>query len=326
MSPPNHGSVKYLSMVSSGPRGSFEYLLEYDGVRYYLYLEYNEDVPDCVENQYLQRVDDAGELDDDEASCDKAFDCADLFWDFIEQSHRSQQQTRRESHSVKDKDTDICNTSVVKMQVKTVNGVLKTMPHDRHMKYPPTEPVENPCPDLTVFSKSDIEQVGTIVYEIQRVLIHGTEYCVKTVHRRTEECFLAELEKLSDMPSHPNLISLVGVVDAGNGLIDGIVLPYISGKCLQDVSVVTETQRAKWKREIEDAVKFLHNRGMVWGDAKPANIMIDSRRNDRAILIDFGGGTTKGWVDYELSGTVPGDLQGVARINEFIDSIDRLKG
>lgn len=59
----------------------------------------------------------------------------------------------------------------------------------------------------------------------------------------------------------------------------------------------------------------------MWGDAKAGNIMVESK-TDSAILIDFGGGITSGWVDWRLSGTKERDLQGLDRINMFIDGID----
>jgi serine/threonine protein kinase len=57
---------------------------------------------------------------------------------------------------------------------------------------------------------------------------------------------------------------------------------------------------------------------LIWGDAKPGNILINIDGN--AILVDFGGGYTDGWVDEKVSNTVKGDLQGIRRIIKYIQS------
>lgn len=75
--------------------------------------------------------------------------------------------------------------------------------------------------------------------------------------------------------------------------------------------------RRKWAAQIEDTVKELHCLGIIWGDAKPGNIVIDEC--DDAWLIDFGGGFTQPWVDSELAESVEGDLQAVGRIRERLE-------
>ena len=55
---------------------------------------------------------------------------------------------------------------------------------------------------------------------------------------------------------------------------------------------------------------------MIWGDAKTSNILIDEK--DDAWIVDFGGGQTLGWVDYELVGSKDGDLQALKKILEAL--------
>jgi hypothetical protein len=55
---------------------------------------------------------------------------------------------------------------------------------------------------------------------------------------------------------------------------------------------------------------------VVWGDAKTSNILIDKK--DDAWIVDFGGGQTLGWVDYELVGSKDGDLQALKKILEAL--------
>ena len=47
------------------------------------------------------------------------------------------------------------------------------------------------------------------------------------------------------------------------------------------------------------------------------NILVNVDRD--AILVDFGGGFTDGWVEQRFSNTVKGDLQGLERIVAFIN-------
>ena len=76
------------------------------------------------------------------------------------------------------------------------------------------------------------------------------------------------------------------------------------------------TLREKWAAQIRNAVTGLRTLGIVWGDVKPENVLIDT--NDNAIVIDLEGGTTRGWVDRDVSGTVEGDLQGLEKMVDFI--------
>lgn len=75
--------------------------------------------------------------------------------------------------------------------------------------------------------------------------------------------------------------------------------------------------RQKVGRQIKETVEILHGIEVIWGDAKPSNVVIDL--NNDAWLIDFGGGWSEGWVDENLQNTVEGDQQAVIRILRFLD-------
>ncbi|KAK1948708.1 hypothetical protein LY78DRAFT_39560, partial [Colletotrichum sublineola] len=57
-------------------------------------------------------------------------------------------------------------------------------------------------------------------------------------------------------------------------------------------------------------------KGIIWGDVKAENVLID--REDNAWIIDFGGSYTPGWVDKEKAGTLAGDAQGLAKILDIL--------
>ncbi|UPK91432.1 hypothetical protein LCI18_002367 [Fusarium solani-melongenae] len=76
--------------------------------------------------------------------------------------------------------------------------------------------------------------------------------------------------------------------------------------------------REKWAAQLRDIITQLHNAGIVWGDAKPDNVLIDS--NQDAWIVDFGGGYTEGWVPKTLAGTVEGDTVALEKMIEFIST------
>ncbi|KAK4099631.1 hypothetical protein N658DRAFT_498114 [Parathielavia hyrcaniae] len=105
----------------------------------------------------------------------------------------------------------------------------------------------------------------------------------------------------------------------------GLLLTYIDrrrengGLLFEDRLLHTPIPlRQRWARQIQETVEQLHSAGLVWGDAKAENVMID--KNNDAWLIDFGGGYTEGWVDEDKIGTIEGDLQGVAKIAEHLSN------
>ena len=73
----------------------------------------------------------------------------------------------------------------------------------------------------------------------------------------------------------------------------------------------------KWIGQIKDAIQYLNQNSLVWGDAKASNVLINEAGN--AILIDFGGGFTDGWVNEMNCEIVEGDLQGLEHIISFIN-------
>jgi tRNA A-37 threonylcarbamoyl transferase component Bud32 len=77
-------------------------------------------------------------------------------------------------------------------------------------------------------------------------------------------------------------------------------------------SEVDESKRKKWAKESQRIVDLLHENGIVWGDAKADNFLVD--KQNELWVIDFGGSYTEGWVDPELNETVEGDNMGVERI------------
>lgn len=77
-------------------------------------------------------------------------------------------------------------------------------------------------------------------------------------------------------------------------------------------SAVPQDKRDDWARKADEAKKILHENGIIWGDAKADNFVVDAEEN--LWIIDFGGSYTEGWVDPEIAETKKGDNMGVKKI------------
>jgi serine/threonine protein kinase len=119
---------------------------------------------------------------------------------------------------------------------------------------------------------------------------------------------------------------LCGVVQAGEDscciglLLSWIDCQYTTLECALRPDTPMGLRR-KWADQLTAALERLHRNGVIWGDAKPANILVD--RNDDIWMIDFGGGYTRGWVEREIAGTVEGDKQGLQKIRAFLSEQDK---
>jgi tRNA A-37 threonylcarbamoyl transferase component Bud32 len=57
-------------------------------------------------------------------------------------------------------------------------------------------------------------------------------------------------------------------------------------------SKVAEDKRAEWSKRSEQYLEALHENGIVWGDAKAGNFIVDA--DAELWIIDFGGSYTEG--------------------------------
>ncbi|KAJ2976253.1 hypothetical protein NQ176_g5060 [Zarea fungicola] len=121
-----------------------------------------------------------------------------------------------------------------------------------------------------------------------------------------------------------NLCRVHGVVMDDHDFILGILLSYID--CADrplSMRVIPEdpndppmSLRQTWMQQLDSTLSSLHEAGIVWGDVKAENILID--HDDHAWITDFGGGYTEGWVDKSLAETMEGDLMGMTKIRTLL--------
>ncbi|KDN65756.1 hypothetical protein CSUB01_07537 [Colletotrichum sublineola] len=112
---------------------------------------------------------------------------------------------------------------------------------------------------------------------------------------------------------------LHGVVRDGDKLI-GMLFVWIDKKGVLSKARADQSSsdlRKRWKTQINTSLDKLHQKGIIWGDVKAENVLIDS--DDNAWIIDFGGSYTHGWVDNEKAGTLAGDAQGLAKIIDILN-------
>lgn len=139
---------------------------------------------------------------------------------------------------------------------------------------------------------------------------------------------LRELEILSQISRSGNMFDppfrtsrLLGLViwdnDASNQELSlmGFLLEYIEGERLSwQMEKASLEERKKWFDQIETTLSRLHDVGIVWGDVKPDNVMVDKEGN--AVVVDFGGGYSPDYVEPELEGTPKGDLMGLESMRD----------
>jgi len=288
--------------------------------------------PNSIEERYLKRLDSALESKDssevdatiEEVSGFVATLCQAIF---------------RESASVVGNepqalDLDSClNPETFRLQVVMVDGKPKVIKCNgnaiTHSTFPGPQ-LRTTAADLNLpkFSPKHVKVLekykGT---SILKVSARGQVMCCKVADHRTHFSIDREfrcLRRISAAGLDPPLRipRLCGVIESGNDSVSGILLTNISPNpetprlSLIDINTVALPRRKKWASQIEDIVEKLHNIGVVWGDAKADNILID--RNDDTWVIDFGGGWTEHWVDPDLADSVKGDLQGLKGILRFL--------
>ncbi len=78
---------------------------------------------------------------------------------------------------------------------------------------------------------------------------------------------------------------------------------------MESVKAISSTRRKHWAEQIRLRIDLLHEIGVVWGDAKPDNGLINSETDDSF---------TNGLVDAGLIETREGDEQGVKKIHDFL--------
>ncbi|KAI1878931.1 hypothetical protein JX265_003108 [Neoarthrinium moseri] len=186
-------------------------------------------------------------------------------------------------------------------------------------------------PEDVVLSYDRVEDI-LIKYPRKVVVVHENQRAVTCFYKPCEgsASTLRELKTFRKLKvaSASNPLSagtrfsrLHGIVVSRDGKeLFGMLFYWINIAGLLSPEQAAQTsaeRRQSWARDMKRSVKELHARGIVWGDVKAANVLIDTHMN--LWITDFGGGCTPGWVDREKAGTIEGDWQGLAKILSFLE-------
>lgn len=135
---------------------------------------------------------------------------------------------------------------------------------------------------------------------------------------KREIAVLQKIEKLGLDIKVPRLLGFVGVegsrTEAMGFLLSHIERPVPLTEVL--ASSVPEWKREEWSKKSKRYVDTLHEHGIIWGDAKADNFIVD--KEDELWIIDFGGSYTEGWIDAEISDTKEGDDQGLEKVQDVL--------
>ena len=102
-------------------------------------------------------------------------------------------------------------------------------------------------------------------------------------NRKNIERFLKEARTMAEL-KHKGVVSVSDVFEENATAY--YVMDYIEGQSLEDKGTLPESAALKYIDQVAQALKYVHDKGILHLDIKPANIMID--RDDNAVLIDFG--------------------------------------
>lgn len=124
----------------------------------------------------------------------------------------------------------------------------------------------------------------------------------------------------------PKLIGFV--VDDDDGGIIGILEEFIPNEYTLSrikVGIVTAVmeQRKKWAEQIRKTFDLFHKIGVVWGDGKTDNILINSETDD-TWLFDLRGSFTDGGVHAVWKETCERDELAVGEDYRFLSSLAEL--
>ncbi|XP_048210475.1 sperm motility kinase-like [Perognathus longimembris pacificus] len=136
----------------------------------------------------------------------------------------------------------------------------------------------------------DIGEGGFSEVKLAQHLVTHTLVAVKIIPKATNSQLIhTEIDLLSSV-QHPNVIKLYEVVDTADAVC--LVLEHAEGgdllDLMQTVGCLWEDEARGVFRQVVRAVSHCHELGIVHGDLKPQNVLLDADGN--AKLCDFGLG------------------------------------
>jgi tRNA A-37 threonylcarbamoyl transferase component Bud32 len=305
---PEWMNVKIINGEYSEGKGGWAELFEYGGIRYNALLRPSVDRRG-VQDGLLRLLAKACEEDDDRID-DYGDECRRLIWPLIKHDYASRTQPEK---------TDLSPTKkAVSIEGRTMDGELQAFSHTRKLGYR-TKPIPNTFSTLPTFPHTLVHRLERLDDEIFKVEYEGRQYCLKTVHSKEGGSGLKREITTLQRCHHPHIIPIRGIVVNDSNNVEGMLTEVVPNPITLDHVDFTHFSKEQcnlWMSQIRSAVQYLHDKCLVWGDAKPANILI--RPDNDLVLVDFAGGATEEWVDSKKMNTQEGDIQALDRIEQFL--------
>lgn len=152
--------------------------------------------------------------------------------------------------------------------------------------------------------------------EDSRSISLGSKGSAETMERYKDK-FVKEARTIARL-DHPNIIHIHDVFTENNTAY--YVMEYIDGESLNDVvkrrGALREPEAIMYIRAAAEAIAYIHERSIMHLDIKPANIML-RKKDNRAILIDFGLAKQYDTAGNQTSSTPAGISAGYAPIEQY---------
>jgi serine/threonine protein kinase len=179
-----------------------------------------------------------------------------------------------------------------------LSNVEARAPDTRRM--PPAPPV------LPGYQLHDILGAGTTGTVWSATQLH-TEQSVAVKVLQTGsvdvEYFSQEIHRLVSLAAHPNVVSVLGADLVHDPPF--LVMPLLTSSLDSLVRTsgwepgpVVSARAERWLRDMAAALQFMHRKGILHCDLKPANVLID--QNETLRLVDFGQSQVQGTPGFNL--------------------------
>jgi len=161
-------------------------------------------------------------------------------------------------------------------------------------------------PHIPSINFSDLALIENVMGTVYKVMHKHKTYAMKSHESASQnEDFRTEVEALINIGEVPHVVPLVGVVvqDSpmdGKSYVQGILLKYCEKGSLQTLMEdsdfpLNSSRKDRWAAQIAHGIMSIHEAGLMHGDLKSGNVVVDEFDNANLIDITNGHGFTEGW-------------------------------
>jgi serine/threonine protein kinase len=202
-------------------------------------------------------------------------------------------------------------STVTGFELKTVDsdGTLKWSlfeDTDEIIRRVPINDIPATIPRVPFSALADLERLDGVVYTVS---YRGERYAFKA-HRSVfqDRLFSTELKARVQLGNIPHVANLVAVVMHDEFYVGGMLLKYCSQADLKFVLQRKEaewSQKMKWAAQIAHGIIEIQKKGVMHGDLRCENVVIDEADNSYIIDIVDGQGGMEGWTSILDANTDP---------------------